>query len=50
VRARAVVLATGAIYTPLVFPGNDRPGILLAGAALTYLNRHGVLFGTRASS
>jgi sarcosine oxidase subunit alpha len=35
VRARAVVLAAGAIERPLVFPGNDRPGILLAGAAQT---------------
>ena len=41
----AVVLATGAIERPLVFPGNDRPGILLAGAAQTYLNRYGVLAG-----
>ena len=48
VRARAVVLATGAIECPLVFPGNDRPGILLAGAAHTYLNRYGVCVGTRA--
>jgi sarcosine oxidase, subunit alpha len=48
VRARAVVLATGAIERPLVFPGNDRPGILLAGAALTYLNRYGVRVGNRA--
>jgi sarcosine oxidase subunit alpha len=47
VRARAVVLATGAIERPLVFPGNDRPGILLAGAAQTYLNRYGVRVGTR---
>jgi sarcosine oxidase subunit alpha len=47
VRARAVVLATGAIERPLVFPGNDRPGILLAGAAHTYLNRYGVRVGTR---
>ena len=37
VRAATVVLATGAIERPLVFPGNDRPGILLAGAAQTYL-------------
>ena len=37
VRAREVVLATGAIERPLVFPGNDRPGIMLAGAARTYL-------------
>jgi len=48
VRARAVVLAAGAIERPLVFPGNDRPGILLAGAAQTYLNRYGVRVGTRA--
>jgi sarcosine oxidase subunit alpha len=48
VRAREVVLATGAIERPLVFPGNDRPGIMLAGAARTYLNRYGVRPGTRA--
>jgi sarcosine oxidase subunit alpha len=48
VRARRVVLATGAIERPLVFPGNDRPGILLASAAHTYLNRYGVRIGTRA--
>jgi sarcosine oxidase, subunit alpha len=47
VRARTVVLATGAIERPLVFPGNDRPGILLAGAAHTYLNRYGVCVGRR---
>jgi sarcosine oxidase, subunit alpha len=48
VRAKEVVLATGAIERPLVFPGNDRPGIMLAGAARTYVNRYGVLPGTRA--
>ncbi len=47
VRARRVVLATGAIERPLLFPGNDRPGILLAGAAQTYLNRYGVRVGER---
>jgi sarcosine oxidase subunit alpha len=47
VRARRVVLATGAIERPLVFPGNDRPGILLAGAAQTYLNRYGARVGER---
>jgi sarcosine oxidase subunit alpha len=47
VRARAVVLAAGAIERPLVFPGNDRPGIMLAGAARTYLNRYGVCVGNR---
>ena len=48
VRAREVVLATGAIERPLVFPGNDRPGIMLAAAARTYLNRYGVRVGSRA--
>jgi len=48
VRARSVVIATGAIERPLVFPGNDRPGILLAGAAQSYLNRYGVRVGSRA--
>jgi sarcosine oxidase subunit alpha len=47
-RAREVVLATGAIEQPLVFPGNDRPGIMLAGAVRTYLNRYGVRAGSRA--
>jgi sarcosine oxidase subunit alpha len=47
VRARRVVLATGAIERPLVFPGNDRPGILLAGAAQTFLNRYGARVGQR---
>ncbi|MBS0377521.1 MAG: sarcosine oxidase subunit alpha family protein [Proteobacteria bacterium] len=48
VRAREVVIGAGAIERPLVFSGNDRPGILLAGAARTFLNRYGVLPGTRA--
>ncbi len=48
VRAGRVILATGAIERPLVFPGNDLPGVLLAGAAQTYLNRYGVKVGRRA--
>jgi sarcosine oxidase subunit alpha len=48
VRAGRVILATGAIERPLVFPGNDRPGIMLAGAARTYLQRYGVKVGSRA--
>ena len=47
VRAAQVVLATGAIERPLVFPGNDRPGIMLADAGRIYLNRYGVLPGRR---
>ena len=47
VRAKRVILATGAIERPMVFPGNDRPGILLASAARQYLNRYAVLVGKR---
>jgi sarcosine oxidase subunit alpha len=47
VRAKDVILAAGAVERPLVFPGNDRPGIMLAGAARTYLNRYGALAGQK---
>ena len=47
IRAGQVVIAAGAHERPLVFPDNDRPGVLLAGAARTYLNRYGVLPGRR---
>ena len=47
VRAGQVVLAQGALERPLVFDGNDRPGVMLAGAAQTYLNRYGVKVGDR---
>ena len=48
VRAKQVVLATGAIERPLVFPDNDRPGVMLASAARSFLNLHGVRTGTKA--
>jgi sarcosine oxidase subunit alpha len=47
IRAREVVLAAGAIERALVFPDNDRPGIMLAGAVRGYLNRFGVKAGSR---
>ena len=47
-RAKRVVLATGAHERPLVFPDNDRPGVMLAEAARTYLQRYGVKPGARA--
>ena len=37
--ARRAVLAAGAIERPIAFAGNDRPGVMLAGAVRTYLNR-----------
>ncbi|MCC7196461.1 MAG: FAD-dependent oxidoreductase, partial [Gemmatimonadaceae bacterium] len=48
IRAREVVLATGADERLIAFPGNDRPGVMLAGAARTYARRVGVLAGRRA--
>ncbi len=42
VRAKEVLLASGAIEQPLVFENNDRPGIMLAGAAMKYVNRYAV--------
>jgi sarcosine oxidase, subunit alpha len=48
VRAGRVVLATGAHERPVAFAGNDRPGVMLSGAVLTYLDRYGVLAGERA--
>ncbi|MFJ3656467.1 sarcosine oxidase subunit delta family protein [Streptomyces nigra] len=48
IRARRVVLATGAHERPLAFPDNDRPGVMLAAAARTYVNRYGVLPGREA--
>ncbi|MBO8195380.1 sarcosine oxidase subunit alpha family protein [Streptomyces oryzae] len=48
IRARQVVLATGAHERPLVFAGNDRPGVMLASAVRTYLNRYAVAPGSRA--
>ncbi|MCZ0738833.1 2Fe-2S iron-sulfur cluster-binding protein, partial [Phreatobacter sp. AB_2022a] len=46
--AKRVVLAAGAIERPLVFGDNDRPGVMLAGAVRTYLNRFGALPGRTA--
>ncbi|SDP41908.1 sarcosine oxidase subunit alpha [Actinopolyspora xinjiangensis] len=48
VRAKQVVLATGAHERPLVFADNDRPGVMLASAVRSYLNRHAVLPGREA--
>lgn len=47
IRAAKVILATGSIERPIVFPGNDRPGIMLAGAAMRYAVEYGVLPGEK---
>ena len=46
-RAREVVLATGAIERPLVFPDNDRPAVMLADSARRYCNQYGAKVGDR---
>ncbi|MGC6536045.1 MAG: sarcosine oxidase subunit alpha [Candidatus Puniceispirillaceae bacterium] len=48
IRATEVILATGAHERPLVFSGNDLPGVMLAGAARHFVNRYGALPGRRA--
>jgi sarcosine oxidase subunit alpha len=48
IRAGRVVLATGAHERPILFPDNDRPGVMLAAAAAGYAWRYGVLPGRRA--
>ncbi|MEY9627129.1 sarcosine oxidase subunit alpha family protein [Sinorhizobium fredii] len=47
--ARQALLATGAEERPLVFGGNDRPGVMMASAMRTYLNRYGVAPGKAAA-
>ena len=46
-RAREVVLATGAIERPLVFSNNDRPAVMLADAARRYCRQYGAKIGDR---
>lgn len=48
IQADRVVLATGSQERPIAFADNDRPGIMLAGAAAGYAARYGVLAGDRA--
>ncbi len=48
VRAKRVIVATGAIERAMVFAGNDRPGVMMASAAETYINRYAVRPGRRA--
>lgn len=45
IRTKRAILATGALEQPLVFAGNDRPGVMLAGAVRSYLNRFAVRAG-----
>lgn len=48
VRTKRCVLATGALERPLIFSDNDRPGVMLASAVRTYIQRYGVKPGNKA--
>ena len=48
VRAKQLIVTTGASERMLVFAGNDRPGVMLASAVQCYINRFAVRSGQRA--
>ena len=48
IRARKIIAATGAFERPMLFADNDRPGVMLSGAALKYALAYGVACGRRA--
>jgi sarcosine oxidase subunit alpha len=48
IRAGRVVYATGAVEQPLLFPGNDLPGVMLSGGARRLAALYGVKPGERA--
>ncbi|MBY4893247.1 sarcosine oxidase subunit alpha family protein [Rhodobacteraceae bacterium N5(2021)] len=49
IRAGQAVLAAGALERPIAFPDNDRPGIMMASAIRTYINRYGVTPGEKVA-
>jgi sarcosine oxidase subunit alpha len=48
IRAERIVVATGAVEQPLVFPGNDLVGVMLPGAVRRLVDEWAVQPGTRA--
>ena len=48
ITATRTIMATGATERPIVFDGNDRPGVMLAGAVSAYIRRYGTVPGARA--
>lgn len=49
IATKVALLATGAEERPLVFGGNDVPGVMMATAMRAYLNRYGVAPGQRTA-
>lgn len=47
--AKRSVIAAGAIERPIVFPNNDRPGVMMASAVRTYINRFAAMPGKRVA-
>jgi sarcosine oxidase, subunit alpha len=47
IRARSIIVAAGAFERPMIFPDNDRPAVMLAGAAEKYAHAFGVAPGQR---
>jgi heterotetrameric sarcosine oxidase alpha subunit len=47
--AKRSVLTAGAVERPIVFSGNDRPGVMMASAVRTYVNRFGVAPGRKVA-
>ncbi len=45
IRAKSAVFATGALERPIVFPGNDKPGVMLADAVRRYAVEYGAAPG-----
>ncbi|MGR3491598.1 MAG: glycine cleavage T C-terminal barrel domain-containing protein, partial [Shimia sp.] len=48
-RARRMILATGALDRPITFPGNDAPGVMSLSGACELVARYGVLVGRRVA-
>lgn len=48
IRAKRVVVATGAYEAPLMFKNNDLPGIMLSTGVSRLIHRHGIQPGTNA--
>ncbi|MGL4397913.1 MAG: sarcosine oxidase subunit alpha family protein, partial [Hyphomicrobium sp.] len=46
--AKRTIVATGATERPIVFGNNDLPGVMLASAVRTYVNRFGATPGRKA--
>lgn len=49
ISAAEAIFATGATERPIVFQGNDRPGVMMASAIQSYVNRYAVGPGRKAA-